>query len=198
MKLGILAYGSLIDNPGAEIEAVTTAITRGVWTPFPVEFARSSGTRGNAPTLVPVIEGGANVAAIIYHVATGEKNAADILYRREIHEVGTDRTYKEPSRDRQNAVRIERFNNFEGYDVVLSTRISATISPLSAGCLAELAIASVKSAPDGKDGISYLIAAKAAGIVTALSPAYEAEILKRVQVDTLSKALVAIQQSLVA
>ena len=72
MKIGILAYGSLIDDPDIEIAAATAEITRGVQTPFSVEFTRSSTTRGGAPTLVPVDVGGAQVAAIIYRVAVDE------------------------------------------------------------------------------------------------------------------------------
>ena len=189
MKIGILAYGSLIDNPDVEIEAATTEVTRGVQTPFPVEFARSSSTRGGAPTLVPVNEGGANVSAIIYRVATDEQTAADILYRREIHKVGEDRRYKEPAQHKRGVVRIEKLDRFEGYDLVLSTRIDANIVPLTASRLADLAIASVTTAVKGKDGISYLIAAKANGIATALSPAYEAELLARLNAGTLDAAL---------
>lgn len=196
MKIGILAYGSLIDDPDVEIAAATAEITRGVQTPFRVEFARSSSTRGRAPTLVPVNEGGANVSAIIYRVATDEQTAADILYRREIHKVGEDRRYKEPAPHKRGVVRIQKLDRFEGYDLVLSTRIDANIAPLTASRLADLAIASVATADKGKDGISYLIAAKANGIATALSPAYEAELLARLQANTLNAALEAVCNTL--
>ena len=39
--LGILAFGSLIDDPGAEIEAALVGRKMNVPTPFGVEFARS-------------------------------------------------------------------------------------------------------------------------------------------------------------
>ncbi|GAA4131236.1 hypothetical protein ACFFTN_26415 [Aminobacter aganoensis] len=59
--VGILAYGSLIGDPGAEIEpAITSRIA--CLTPFPVEFARQSRTRKGAPTLVPS-ERGASIRA---------------------------------------------------------------------------------------------------------------------------------------
>ena len=38
--VGILAYGSLIDNPGDEIAAATVRTIEEVETPFNVEFAR--------------------------------------------------------------------------------------------------------------------------------------------------------------
>src|SRR3954447_17111626 len=53
-KVGILAYGSLIDNPGAEIEAALISREADILTPFGVEFARSSSKGSGAPTLVPV------------------------------------------------------------------------------------------------------------------------------------------------
>jgi hypothetical protein len=54
--IGILAYGSLIGNPGFEIEP---HITRRIAcrTTFKVEFARTSKTRTSGPTLIPYDEG---------------------------------------------------------------------------------------------------------------------------------------------
>jgi hypothetical protein len=47
--VGILTYGSLIGDPGPEIEEVRTRTIEGLTTPFSVEFARMSGkTRGGA------------------------------------------------------------------------------------------------------------------------------------------------------
>jgi len=57
-ELGILAFGSLIDRPGWEIEQAIVTRKSGIRTPFSVEFARSSRTRAGAPTLVPVEAGG--------------------------------------------------------------------------------------------------------------------------------------------
>lgn len=44
--VGILAYGSLISDPGDEIENARTKIIHDVMTPFHIEFARSSKNRG--------------------------------------------------------------------------------------------------------------------------------------------------------
>ena len=62
-SVGILAYGSLIEDRGPEIAAAKARIEPGVRTPFKVEFARTSSTRGGAPTLVPVSIGGEHVLA---------------------------------------------------------------------------------------------------------------------------------------
>ena len=48
--VGILAYGSLIDEPGEEIDSATLAVNGPVLTPFKVEFARKSTTRASAPS----------------------------------------------------------------------------------------------------------------------------------------------------
>jgi hypothetical protein len=86
--LGILAFGSLIDDPGAEIEAALVGRKLNVPTPFGVEFARSSTKREGAPTLVPLEQGGAPVLAQIILVNVTEQEAKDRLWRREINRVG--------------------------------------------------------------------------------------------------------------
>lgn len=188
--IGILAYGSLMSDPGAEIERARTDIIRDVMTPFHVEFARSSNGRGGAPTLVPVTTGGAHVRGQVFVMDVSEGEATDILYRREMGRVSdVTRTYKRPEPVIDNAVLVERLTNFAGLDVALYTQIAATISPLTAERLAALAIASVGKAPPDLDGISYLIATKKHGIQTALSPAYENEILKETQCQSLDEAL---------
>lgn len=107
--------------------------------------------------------------------------------------MGSGRTYKKPTLDRPDRVHVERLPGFAGYDVVLSTRIEPNIRPLTPARLAELAITSAKLRSDGKDGISYLIAAKANGIVTGLSEAYENEILAQLKVQNLTDALAAMR-----
>jgi hypothetical protein len=52
LPLGILAYGSLIHDPGPEIEP-HIRLRIDTETDFPVEYARLSTKRGDAPTLVP-------------------------------------------------------------------------------------------------------------------------------------------------
>src|SRR5262249_46146732 len=145
-RVGILAYGSLMDDPREEIRAVTVDITRDVFTPFAVEFARSSRSRAGAPTLVPVTSGGAKIRGLIYQVGVDERSASDVLYRRETNQVGSGRTYREPAPHKRDAVRIKRHPNFAGYDIVLSTSLQANIQALTAEHLADLAIDSVANA----------------------------------------------------
>ena len=89
--IGILAYGSLIADPGWEIRDQTQRMIWSIMTPFPVEYARRSLTRGGSPTLVPVPEGkGIPVQAAVYVLRDGVslQHAKDILFRRELHRPG--------------------------------------------------------------------------------------------------------------
>jgi cation transport regulator ChaC len=192
--VGILAYGSLIDDPEEEIGRAIIAVRGPVLTPFTVEFARKSSTRKGAPTLVPVERGGAQVQARILVLDVPEEEAANRLYRREIRKVGSGRIYKASKTDEPNKVTIKRLENFQGVDAVFYTSIGANIEPLTATELARLAIVSVREAEPGMDGISYLIRAKQNGIRTALSEQYEQEILRLVEAPDLEEALVRMQR----
>lgn len=196
--IGVLAYGSLITDPGPELAAITTGITMDVLTPFSVEFARSSRKRGGAPTLVPVDAGGSPVRAVIFQVVGTASQVVDIVYRREIHAVGSGKIYVEPPPNRTDAVRIARFEGLAGFDLVLSTQLAANIDPLSADILADLAIASAQALHDGRDGISYLIAARASGIETPLSQHYSTRILARTGMADLAASLRAVRDGAVA
>jgi len=195
--IGILAYGSLIDDPGSEIESATVRRIERARTPFKVEYARSSRGRGGGPTLVPVEEGGAPVDAVILVLREdiSEYQAADMLWRRETNQVGSGRNYSPAANPGRNAVVVERLSDFRGVGVVLYTRIAGNIEPLTANRLGELAIASAQSAevPTGRDGISYLIAAKKNSIVTPLTAEYEKEILRRAGVRTLEDAVMSLR-----
>ena len=187
--VGILAYGSLMADPGAEIANATVETRRGVTTPFNVEFARSSSMRRGAPTLVPVKDHGAPVQAQIFVLNVSEAEAADRLYRREINQVGSGRTYKAADNPGENTVIVRRLEGFEGFDVAIYTEIAANIAPLTAEELARRAIESAKNSNDRRDGISYLIDAKKSGVKTLLSDAYEQEIMRQTQARDLHEAL---------
>jgi hypothetical protein len=188
-SIGILAFGSLIDNPGEEIEAALVGRKANVVTPFNVEFARKSMNRAGAPTLVPVESGGCPVHAQILLLDVAEQEAKDRLWRREIDRVGEGGHYVHRANPGSNTLIIDRYENFEGLSVVLAARFAATIVPPTAEHLADLAITSLASAESGRDRITYLIDAKRNGIVTPLSTAYEREILRRTETVDLNKAL---------
>ncbi len=183
MTIGILAYGSLIPNPGEEIGPVTVRRIGGVKTPFRVEFSRSSRVRDGAPTLVPVERGGARVAGVmlVLHDSVTEADAQDVLYRRERNRVGTGDRYADVDPADPDSVFLGRLNGFAGLDVVLHAALRANIEEPAPELLARLAIASA-AAPSGgvgRDGIRYLTDAQQCGIVTPLMPEYEEEILRQ-------------------
>ena len=184
-SIGILAYGSLIHEPGFEI---APAIVRRIpcYTPFKVEYARKSYRRNGAPTLVPDNRG-AHVAAQILVVDLPLCEAKDCLYRREIRKEGVN--YTPPRTITTNTVVIKTCRKFEKIDKVIYTCIRANIEGLTAEKLASLAICSARKRTDGRDGISYLINAKKAGIWTPLSDAYEVEIKRMLGVASLKEAL---------
>jgi hypothetical protein len=192
MKIGILAYGSLIDDLGKELQPLEVGRSD-VVTPFPVEYARSSRKRGGGPTLIPVPEGsevGAKVKAKLIELRAGvsEPDATDMLYRRETGAAGRYDPNHDPTSP--NKVWVDRIVNWEGVGVALSTRIGPNIVPLTPDRLAELAIQSAKKKDlkVGEDGINYLERCNAAGIVTALSPAYTQRILAITQAPDLKEA----------
>ena len=191
-NVGILAYGSLITDPGDEILAVRTRITENIATPFPVEYARSSAGRGGAPTLVP-FERGCPVQSQLFLVDTSVEDAADRLYRREINAVGSRRRYQHKTNPSDKDVIVDRIESFLGVSLTLYTRIAATIVDPTAERLADLAIGSVAKADKGRDGITYLINAISAGIQTPLTEEYAAEIMRRVNANTLEEALATIR-----
>jgi hypothetical protein len=92
--VGILAFGSLIADPGSEIEPAIVGRKTGILTPFSVEFARKSLKRGGALTLVPVAVGGSPVLAQILILNISEQEAMDRLWRREINKVGQGGHYR--------------------------------------------------------------------------------------------------------
>lgn len=129
-----------------------------------------------------------------------EKEAADILWRRETHQTQSGKEYKRPNLPDNNKVFVERLENFQGVDIVLYTYISANIHPLTPTNLANFAIKSVKEAAGSKkeDGISYLLDIKQQGIKTPLINEYEKEILRLTSTNTLEEALQKMRFSLSA
>jgi len=191
--IGLLAYGSLCWEPDAALEAalrLDSAIT-GVRTPFPVEFARTSSTRGGCPTLIPVTQGGAHVEAVLLPFRDGVSvaEAKTLIWRREARR--SDGDYREPATVGPNTVVVKELaERFPGFDVVLAVCIARNIDRLDGETLANLAIESARKEAGRRcqDGISYLIMAKRHLIETQLSREYELVILRRLKVRSLEEA----------
>jgi hypothetical protein len=187
-KLGILAFGSLVDCPGWEIEEAVVAHKSGIGTPFGVEFARASRTRAGAPTLVPVDSGGGKVLAHILVVNLSEQEAKNRLWRRETNRVGHGGRYVSRRNPGPDTLIIDRYENMGGVAVVLAARFPPNIVPLNAEVLATHAIRSTQLLDNGRDGITYLLSTKRNNIVTPLSAPYEHAILRRTNTATLEDA----------
>ncbi len=194
MTLGILAYGSLLADPGEEIAAATAGRIP-VTTPFCVEYARSSRGRAGAPTLVSVPEGGgARVAAQILLIEPGLSAPVvrDMLFRRETNRVGNRTlTYSDDvQRAEADAVVIKVLQDLAGVPTVFYAALKANIpeivsadlsSEAKAERLAELAISSVtqETYQARRDGIRYLADAIEHGIRTPLTDLYRDAVLRR-------------------
>lgn len=192
-KIGILAYGSLIEDPGVEIQPLIRDRKAGIETPFRIEFSRSSTKRDGAPTVVPVDKGGSHVQAtvLILDDEVSLEEAEDMLWRRETRNECSGKRYTRPSKITQNSMTVEKLEGFCGLNFAIYTKLPENIRDINAQKLAYLAIESAKreAGKNQMDGISYLISLKRQGIATPLMPAYENEILKALNVSDLQDAL---------
>lgn len=191
-KIGILAYGSLIENPGCEISPLIRLSIKNVETPFSIEFARKSKKRGHAPTVVPVDKGGAPVNATILVLAEDLdiEHVKDLVWRRETGNQTSKNHYTPSVKPSVNHVVVEEINDFHGVEKVLYVKIGSNIENLTPKLLAELAVKSAggKAGETEEDGISYLISLKRQNIMTPLMPEYEEEILVATGAQSLEKA----------
>lgn len=191
-EVGILAYGSLQNEPGMEIAPPIERRIVDVLTPFEVEFARSSRSRGGAPTLVPAPDGqGGRVRAqlLVLKPDVDVRTARNLLYRREIHKVGdTEVVYDEAVQSgRRDAVLVRELRDFAGISAVLYSELKANIPvvrtkkppEVKAQELARRATESITSATysAGTDGIRYLADAIDNRIETPLTAFYRAALL---------------------
>lgn len=190
--IGIIAYGSLIDEPGEEIGPLIVQRIA-CQTPFSIEYARLSSTRNDAPTLIPVADGGAPVNAhiLVLKIGVTLEQAEDMLWRREIRQKDKSKPYPRSKAPGKNAVSVIRVANFEGIDQVIYTSIPSNIGVNSPQILAGFAVHSIleEAGNNGLDGVRYLRNAIKNGIQTPLTEAYTGEILKHTATDTLDVAI---------
>jgi hypothetical protein len=170
-RLAVLAYGSLIHEPGDELDGLTRA-RRPARTPFRVEYGRASERWGGGPVLVPH-PAGANVDGVLLllkdEVTLGE--AVSALARRE-------------GADPKHIV-----------EAMLGPGVTALVANLPHN-LAEyemtppaLARRAIQSAGAGeRNGVSYLRAALRSGIRTPRTVAYAREVCAAVGTSTLEEA----------
>ncbi len=188
MQVGVLAYGSLIDDPGAELAPLIVERRPGIETPFRIEFARRAATRAGAPTLAPVELGGATVTGVLLVLdpAVPVATAKDVVARRELHVVGSGVAYDPAA----TPLRFAEHPGLGGVELVLSVALPATLVEPTPAELAGYAIASAQGAIGAarKDGISYLAGVRAAGIATPLTEPYAAAVLAATGAASLDEA----------
>jgi hypothetical protein len=148
-KIGILAFGSLIQDPGTELES-RIAMRIKTPTPLRVEYARISGkTRGGAPTLVPHDSGSpVSVEIFVLDDAVSVDEARNMLWRRETRKTGGEQ-YAEGASANSVLVRV---TDAPWVNTVLYTDFhpEGKIEKPSAHDLARLAIQSVANAAKGR------------------------------------------------
>lgn len=187
--IGILAYGSLIRDPGIEIVPLIENRIR-TETPFPVEYARLSNSRGSGPTVVPHTSGKPVAAELlVLKERASLVEAQDLLWRREVRKEGSGRRYS-PGKG-PNKVLVKDWPGYQGVAHVLYTDFPdvGKIATPDAQLLAQAAIASVAKAEVGNDGVSYLLQLLQSRVKTSLTDQYASEILHRTGTFSLDEAL---------
>ena len=192
-NIGVMAYGSLIRDPGREIKPliIKRIPTK---TPFRVEFARLSHKRGDAATLVPCAIGKPVYAELlILKEDVSLDQAQDLLWRRECDQEESGKHYA--AGEGPNSVRVEELENFFGFKKILYTDFlpAGKLQRVDPMQLAQRAIESVEKAERGKDGISYLIQVTGSGVKTELTDQYIASILSATGTGSLADALTLLQ-----
>ena len=191
-NIGVLAYGSLIQDPGEEITPLITHRIQCV-TPFKVEFARSSSTRSNAATLIPVIDAGAFVNAVILVLRDdiSIQKTMDMIWRRETRNNDRTQSYVPKKNPTTNTVQVKTLEIFEGVNKVLYTSIGSNMSIVSPAILANMAIDSIldDAGEKGLDGVRYLESAISNGIVTPMTEEFKQNILLQTHAENLAQAI---------
>jgi hypothetical protein len=208
--VGILAYGSLLSNPGRELAQWLDTSPIRVETPFRVEFARSSEHRAGAPTLVPISgPHGSPVSASILVLKdwpegrTSKKieEVEAMLYRRERGRDGdlNDRYDDKRQRSCRDGIVIERSYQLQ-VPLVLYATLPPNLLPVldpqgraTKDVANELARRAVKSLnketfASRRDGIAYLADVINCGISTPLTQPFKEAILLQTGANTLEEA----------
>lgn len=170
--IAVLAYGSLLDEPGPGLAALVTG-RRPCRTPFGVEYGRASRRWGGGPVLVPHPRG-APVQGALLDIATGVALGAVV------EALAT----REGLPDAHGIVQVE----MPGDRLVLTACLPRNLPEpdMRPTALARRAVASVGHGP--RNGVAYLRRVLAAGVETRLTAAYRAEILRLTGADGLEDA----------
>lgn len=170
--VAIMAYGSLLYEPGAGLAMVIVA-RRPCRTPFPVEYGRASRRWGGGPVLVPHERGGPVDGALLL--------LADEVDLGTAVELLADREGLDGSR---GVVEVD----MPGDRLVITACLPRNLPApdMDPDALARRAVTSARHGP--RNGVAYLNGALRAGIVTPASEAYARGVLERVGAQSLDEA----------
>ena len=178
-KIAVYGYASILIDAGPDLQPlIVDRIPHP--SPRPVEFARFSRTRGNAPALAFFARGG---------VVTGQILVLDLPDTEEMRDKVSHSLWLREGRPPKAAIRTM---SAAGINTVFYMDLEPNIPNPVPKLLAEFAIESVaKCAEMGameRNGIRYLRQCLEIGVVTPLSRAYEEAILNKLQAKDLTEA----------
>lgn len=193
LRVAILAYDSLVTDPGEEL-APLIAERRPCLTPFPVEFARLAPELNHGPVLTVVGVGEGDPVAgslLVLTPGTSVETATRCLWRRVTQQIGSAKLPLGADRHR-----VRMIGGLAGLDVTLYWQAEANYPRPEAAGLARRAIESAtgEAGRARQDGISYLAQVVAAGIRTRLTEGYVAALLAATHTTSLEAAWAAVRQ----
>lgn len=178
-NLAIYGYGSLLVDAGPDLQPLIVERVPHP-SPRPVEYARLSRSRGNAPAVAFADVGG---------IVTGQILVLDLPDTPETRDKVSHSLWLREGRPPKAAIRTMSAG---GFDTVFYVDLEPTIPNPTPKLLADFAIASVAKCVEAGtpqfNGLRYLRENLAIGVVTPLSRAYEEAILAKVRAKDLSEA----------
>jgi len=161
-QIAIMAYGSVIDDPGPAIEPLVVERRR-CRTPFPVEFARASVRWGGGPVVVPSPRGGpVDGFLLLLSPDVGLGAAVELLRQREGLPGG------------RGVIEVAQ----PGELMIIAASLPLNLRPedMTPTALARRAAASVVHGP--RNGVAYLRRVLDSGVRTPLTAAYVEALLE--------------------
>jgi hypothetical protein len=171
-QVAILAYGSLISEPGPGLRPLIVDRVPCL-TPFPVEFGRASQRWGGGPVLVPHADGGPVAGRLlVLHPAIGLGRAVDLLAAREGLSSGA------------GVIEVD----MPGPLMVIAAALPRNLPApeVRPPALARRAASSVSAGP--RNGVAYLRIVMDAGVSTPLTARYADAVLALSGAETLEGA----------
>ncbi|MGE5529654.1 MAG: hypothetical protein ACM3X6_11010 [Patescibacteria group bacterium] len=178
-RLAVYGYGSLLVDAGSDLQPLIVERIPHP-SPRPVEYARLSRSRGNAPAAAFTDMGG---------IVTGQILVLDLPDTEETRDKVSHSLWLREGRPPRAAIRTMSAGPIK---TVFYVDLEPNIPNPTPKLLADFAIASVArcmemGAPE-RNGIRYLRETRAIGVITPLSDAYTETVLARLKASDLEEA----------